>query len=115
MDQSFPTRDPIEGLQFTFKTDEAAAAAAAAADPRPKTKSAEVDEPDGHAPLHQLHLGETPLTDPRALGTSALVHVLLIAVASLSVLNASISRVPEAPRALSGEIEAVDNRADKGK
>ena len=111
MEQPFPTRDPIEGLHFTFKTDEAAAAA----DPRPERKSAEVDEPDGRALLHQLHLGETPLTDPRALGSSALVHVLLIALASLTVLNASITRLPEASAVLRGEIEPVDNRADKGK
>src|SRR5271157_826998 len=111
MEQPFPTRDPIEGLHFTFKTDEAAAAA----DPRPERESAEVDEPDGRALLHQLHLGETPLTDPRAMGSSALVHVLLIAVASLTVLNASITRLPEASGALRGEIEPVDNRADKGK
>src|SRR5271166_5226528 len=112
MEPHFPTRDPIEGLQFTFKTDEAAAAAAAAADPRPQRNSAEADD---RALLHQLHLGETPLTDPRALGSSALVHVLLIALASLTVLNASITRVPEASGAMRGELEPIDNRADKGK
>ena len=32
MEQPFPTRDPIEGLRFTFKTDEAAAAT----NPRPE-------------------------------------------------------------------------------
>ncbi len=93
MEQPFPTRDPIEGLHFTFKTDEAAAAA----DSRPKRKSAEVDEPDDRALLHQLHLGETPLTDPRVLGSSALVHLLLIAVASLTILNVSIARVLKLP------------------
>ena len=35
MEQPFPTRDPIEGLRFTFKTDEAAAAA----NPRPERES----------------------------------------------------------------------------
>src|SRR5271166_5086772 len=101
MEQPFPTRDPIEGLHFTFKTDESAAAA----DPRPKSKTAEVHEPDDRALLHQLHLGETPLTDPRALGSSALLHVLLIALASLTVLNVSLTRVPEASRTLRGELE----------
>ena len=43
MEQPFPTRDPIEGLRFTFKTDEAAAAA----NPRPEKESAEFGEPDG--------------------------------------------------------------------
>jgi len=109
MEQPFRTRDPIEGLRFTFKTDEAAA------NPRPETESAEFGEPDGRAQLQQLHFGETPLTDPRALGSSALVHVLLIAVASLTVLNVSITRVPEASGALRGELEPVDNRAEKGK
>jgi len=84
MEQPFPTRDPIEGLRFTFKTDKAAAAA----NPRTEKESAEFGEPDGRA---QLHFGETPLTDPRSLGSSALVHVLLIAVASLTVLNVSIT------------------------
>jgi von Willebrand factor type A domain len=109
MEQPFLTRDPIEGLRFTFKTDEAAA------NPRPEKESAEFGEPDGRAPLQQLHFGETPLTDPRALGSSALVHVLLIAVASLTVLNVSITRVPEASGALRGELEPVDNRAETGK
>ena len=108
MEQPFPTRDPIEGLRFTFKTDKAAAAA----NPRTEKESAEFGEPDGRA---QLHFGETPLTDPRSLGSSALVHVLLIAVASLTVLNVSITRVPEASGALRGELEPVDNRAEKGK
>ncbi|MGZ5943070.1 MAG: vWA domain-containing protein [Isosphaeraceae bacterium] len=108
MEQPFPTRDPIEGLRFTFKTDKAAAAA----NPRTEKESAEFGEPDGRA---QLHFGETPLTDPRSLGSSALMHVLLIAVASLTVLNVSITRVPEASGALRGELEPVDNRAEKSK
>ena len=43
------------------------------------------------------------------------MHVLLIAVASLTVLNVSITRVPEASGAMRGELEPVDNRAEKGK
>ena len=43
------------------------------------------------------------------------MHVLLIAVASLTVLNVSITRVPEASGALRGELEPVDNRAEKSK
>ncbi len=111
MEQPFPTRDPIEGLHFTFKTDEATAAA----DARPETKSPEVDELDHRVLPHQLHLGATPLTDPRALGSSVLVHVLLIAVASLTVLNVSIARVPEASGALRADLDPVDNRANQGK
>ncbi len=43
MEQPFPTRDPIEGLRFTFKTDDAAT------NPRPEKESAEFGEPDGRA------------------------------------------------------------------
>jgi von Willebrand factor type A domain len=115
MEQPFPTRDPIEGLHFTFKSDDAQASSTATVYPQPERKNAKVDEPDDRAFLPQLHLSETPLTDPRALGSSALVHVLLIAVASLTVLNVSTPRGPEASRPLQGELEPVDNRADKGK
>ena len=67
--------------------------------------------PFGH---ERLHFGETPLTDPRALGSSALLHVLLIVLASLTVLNVAITRVPEVTAAMRGELDPVDNRADKG-
>ena len=112
MEEPFPIRDPIEGLHFTFDSDEAAFTAAV--DPRPERQNAPADEQDDPLPPHQLHLGETPLTDPRALGSSALLHVLLIALGSLTVLNVSITRVPEPSPALQGELEPVDNRADKG-
>jgi hypothetical protein len=104
MERPFPTQDPIEGLRFTFKTDETAA------DPRPEDAAA--GEPDGRA---QLHFGETPLTDPRSLGSSALMHLILIVVASLTILNTSITRAPESFPPLRGELEPVDNRVDKGK
>jgi len=104
MERPFPTQDPIEGLRFTFKADEAAA------DPWPEDVAA--GEPNGRA---QLHFGETPLTDPRSLGSSALMHLILIVVASLTILNASITRAPESFPPLRGELEPVDNRADKGK
>jgi hypothetical protein len=114
MDRPFPTRDPIEGLHFTFKSDESAFAAAYTVDPG-ANKYARSDEPEQRPFMHLLDLTETPLTDPRALGSSALLHVLLIAVASLTVLNASATRVPDAPRTMQGELEPVDNRADKSK
>jgi hypothetical protein len=115
MELPFPTRDPIEGLHFTFKRDEAQAAAAATSDPRPERENAQADELDARALFHQLHLGETPLTDPRSLASSALLHVLLIAMVVLTIRNVTSTRVPEASRALLGELEPVDNRADKGK
>ncbi len=115
MEQPFPTRDPIEGLHFAFKSDEAEFTAAAAVDPRQETKYAQADVRHRHGLSHLPYLRETPLTDPRALGSSALVHVLLIALASLTVLSASTTHVPESSRPLQGELEPVDTRADKGK
>jgi hypothetical protein len=59
---------------------------------------------------------ESPLTDPRSLGGSALFHGLLFAVASLSVLSVALPRGQgvDSHRVLTGEIEpAVDNRAPK--
>ncbi|MDR3622760.1 MAG: hypothetical protein P4L85_25630 [Paludisphaera borealis] len=57
-------------------------------------------------------LGTTPLTDPRSLATSTLVHVLLVLLASLTVMNVTATRDDDKPRTLRGEIEPVDNRAD---
>ncbi|WP_337175877.1 hypothetical protein [Paludisphaera sp.] len=58
-------------------------------------------------------LGRTPLTDPRSLGSSVIFHVVLAAMASLTVLTvASTSSDDEAGRrSMRGEIEPVDNRA----
>jgi hypothetical protein len=57
-------------------------------------------------------LGHTPLTDPRSVGTSALVHGLLIVIASFTALNAvgMPFRENDRPKALYGEIDPVDNR-----
>jgi hypothetical protein len=61
----------------------------------------------------EFSLGETPLTDPRSLGSSALVHGLLVLVASLSVLNAALPMTADSrPKALYAEVDPVDNRAD---
>jgi len=59
---------------------------------------------------------DSPLTDPRSLGGSALFHVALLTLASLSVLSVSIPRGLEtdSPRRMIGEIEPpVDNRVPK--
>lgn len=61
-----------------------------------------------HAPSR---FGLSPLTDPRALGSSLLFHALVLTVASLAVLRAGTVERPELPRALRGEIDSVDNRA----
>lgn len=57
-------------------------------------------------------LGTTPLTDPRSLATSTLLHVLIVLAASLTVMNVAVRRDDSKTQALRGEIEPVDNRAD---
>ncbi|MGC8638969.1 MAG: vWA domain-containing protein [Isosphaeraceae bacterium] len=106
MDQPLPTRDPLEGLRFTFKSDEAFVEPPP---PPPEPEAAE-NQPDAR---DRLHFGETPMTDPRSLFSSVLVHLLLVGVASLAVLNVVASRELTGPTALQGELEPVDNRAGK--
>lgn len=53
----------------------------------------------------------TPLTDPRALGSSLLFHVLILIAASAAVLSAASPSGPEALKTLRGELDPVDNRA----
>ncbi len=120
MDQRFPTHDPLDGLHFTFKSDEAQAKE----DAETRTRSvagaefrtdSETRQNNSEPWLDRLHFGETPMTDPRSLGSSALLHVLLIALASLTVLNAAILQAPETSTPLRGELDPADNRASKGK
>lgn len=70
---------------------------------------------DSHgAPLRRgFRITESPLTDPRSLGGSALFHAALFAIASLSVLSIALPRGEESEprRMLTGNLEpAVDNR-----
>jgi hypothetical protein len=62
--------------------------------------------------LEKLTRGQSPLTDPRALLSSALFHLLLLIVVSVAALGAIL---PVAPPALSnplrGELGPVDNQA----
>ena len=54
----------------------------------------------------------SPLTDPRALGSSVLVHAALLLVGSLIVLGATLpSASRTAPKPLRAELGPVDNRA----
>jgi len=54
----------------------------------------------------------SPLTDPRALVSSALIHVTLLAIASVIAYTAVIPRAEPAPsRIVRGELEPTDNRA----
>lgn len=65
------------------------------------------------ATIDDRRLGRTPLTDPRSLGTSVVFHVLLAALASLTLLSVSMSPDDEGAgrRSMRGELEPVDNRA----
>jgi len=58
-----------------------------------------------------IALGQTPLTDPRSLVSSALFHALLL-LASLAALNAALPIVESSrPKAFYGEFDPVENRA----
>jgi hypothetical protein len=69
------------------------------------------DEPE---PRFGHQFGETPMTDPRSLGSSVAAHLLLVAVASATLLNVALPRSDERPSVLRGEVEPVDNRAATG-
>jgi von Willebrand factor type A domain len=56
--------------------------------------------------------GEGPLTDLRSVGSSAAFHVILVVVASLTALNVALPLATTRPKALYGEIDPVENRAD---
>src|SRR4051794_11524611 len=73
-----------------------------------------LDEPGGPGAEFPAmgRLKRSPLTDPRALVSSLLIHVLLLVVASAMALRVAVPRVEPAPsRTLVGELESVDNRA----
>jgi hypothetical protein len=60
-----------------------------------------------------MRVGQTPLTDPRSLGSSALFHMLLVLLASLLIVNAAVPLADSSrPKALYGEFDPVDNRAN---
>ena len=59
-----------------------------------------------------ISLGETPLTDPRSVGSSALFHALVVLLASLTALNVALPMAESRPKALYAELDPVDNRAD---
>jgi len=57
----------------------------------------------------------TPLTDPRALGSSFLFHALLLVVVSIAAWQVGVRTETDAgPPTLRGEIGPVDNRAKSG-
>jgi hypothetical protein len=59
-----------------------------------------------------IELGQSPLTDLRALLSSALFHGLVVLLASFTILNAALplGGDPTRPRALYAELDPVDNR-----
>ena len=59
-----------------------------------------------------IALGQTPLTDPRSLGSSARFHALLLLLASLTAVNIALLIAQSfRPKALYAELDPVDNRA----
>jgi hypothetical protein len=60
-----------------------------------------------------LRFGGTPLTDPRSVFSSALFHVCLVLIASLTVLNVALPKTGAGPKALDVKVDPVDNRAEK--
>ena len=62
-------------------------------------------------PYVPTELGQTPLTDIRSLGSSAVFHALVVLVASLTILNGAMPLAESTrPKALYTEIDPVDNR-----
>ncbi|WP_435010247.1 vWA domain-containing protein [Tundrisphaera lichenicola] len=58
-------------------------------------------------------LRRSPLTDPRALVSSLLIHVLLLLIASIMAFRVATPAVESTPsRTLLGELESTDNRAE---
>ncbi len=56
--------------------------------------------------------GETPLTDPRSVGSSVLIHgILVLLLTWLAVFNVSMPAAEPSARAIRAELDAVDNRA----
>ena len=105
MEQPFPTRDFLDGLKFTFPSDRVDVESKPGPEPEPD---------DDLEPRLGHDFGQTPMTDPRSLGSSVAVHLVLLAVASLSLWSVALPRASEGPSVLSGELEPVDNRAAKG-
>src|SRR5213596_3585183 len=57
--------------------------------------------------------GESPLTDPRSVGSSALFHALVLLLTWLAVLNVALPMTEQGARPIRAELDPVDNRADQ--
>ena len=74
------------------------------------------DEPELPEPLEDVStatkLRRSPLTDPRALVLSLMVHALLLVIASVLAIRVAVPREETGQgRGMVGELEATDNRA----
>lgn len=70
------------------------------------------DDPEAGGRTGKVRLGRSPLTDPRALISSFLIHATFLAVASAIALRAVATRTdPPAPRTMHTELDPIDNRA----
>jgi hypothetical protein len=65
-------------------------------------------------PNISIALGKGPLTDLRSLSSSALFHILVVLLASLTALNVALPAARSRPKALYAEVDPVDNRAVVG-
>src|SRR5262245_7328972 len=66
-----------------------------------------------HRSSASFSFGESPLTDVRSVGSSALFHALLVLVASLAVFNVvQPATDPSSRPPIRAEFDPVDNRAD---
>ena len=62
----------------------------------------------------RFKLDENPLTDPRSLGVSVVLHLVFVGVASLTILQASVPKAIDAGiKVMRGELGPVDNRAEE--
>ncbi len=74
------------------------------------------DEPELSEPIEEVSTGtrlrRSPLTDPRALVLSLVIHAILLVIASVLAFQVVVPVGESGPgRALTGELEATDNRA----
>jgi hypothetical protein len=58
-------------------------------------------------------MSDAPLTDPPALASSAVFHLILLGLASLVALRVAMSPATPAPTALRASLKAIDNRVPR--
>ena len=68
-------------------------------------------QPHSEAASTATRLRRSPLTDPRALVLSLVIHAILLATASILALRVAAPRAEATGGPMQGELEGVDNRA----